>query len=33
MGLLFSDGLTLMLPSKDIEKSIMIYKEMLQIII
>ncbi len=27
--LLFSDGLTLMLPSKDIEKSIMIYKEML----
>ena len=26
--LLFSDGLTLMLPSKDIEKSIMIYKEM-----
>ena len=26
--LLFSDGLTLMLPSKDIEKSITIYKEM-----
>ena len=26
--LLFSDGLTLMLPSKDIEKSIIIYKEM-----